>query len=63
MKVQWHKLLFKLTVWLCAEIMLNLLGLDDLADYGDFIFDHKNLNLLQDNIYVSCVVTDAFYKY
>ena len=58
MKLQCHKLLFKLTVWLFAEITLNLLGLDDLADYGDFIFDHKSLNLAQNSIYVSCVITE-----
>ena len=58
MKLQWHKLLFKLTVWLFAEITLNLLGLDDLADYGDFIFDHKSLNLVTKSTYVSCVVMD-----
>jgi hypothetical protein len=26
-------------VWLVAEIILNLLGLDNLADYGEFVFD------------------------
>jgi hypothetical protein len=57
MKLQWHKLLFKLTVWLFAEITLNLLGLDDLADYGDFIFDHKR-NLALSNTYIACVVTE-----
>ncbi len=59
MKFQCHKLLFKLTVWFFAEITLNLLGLDDLADYGDFIFDHKSLNLVPNSIYISCVVTEV----
>ena len=39
MKVHWQKLLVKLTIWLVAEIALNLIGLDDLADYSEFIFE------------------------
>ncbi|AFZ36462.1 hypothetical protein Sta7437_2943 [Stanieria cyanosphaera PCC 7437] len=32
---------FKIFIWLTAEIFLNLIGLDDLADYSEFIFEHK----------------------
>ena len=36
------KLLAHIVVWLAAEICLSYLGLDDLADYSEFIFE-KNL--------------------
>jgi hypothetical protein len=32
MKVRWQKLLVKITLWLVAEIWLNFLGIDNLAD-------------------------------
>ena len=43
MKRQWKKVGIKVTTWLAAEIILNLLGLDNLADYSEFIFDKKVL--------------------
>lgn len=39
MKVQWKRILVKITVWLITDLLLNFLGLDDLADYGEFIFE------------------------
>ncbi len=42
MQVRWKKLLSKIAIWLMAEILLNLLGLDNLADYSEFVFE-KNL--------------------
>ncbi len=43
MKIQWKKVCIKITTWLAAEIILNLLGLDNLADYSEFIFDKEVL--------------------
>ncbi len=37
MKRQWQKGLARTAVWLAAEILLNFLGLDDLADYSEFL--------------------------
>jgi len=37
MKVQWKRLLVKTTLWLVMEIIMNFLGLDNLADYGEFV--------------------------
>ena len=37
MDIHWPKLLTKVALWLCAEIALTCLGLDDLADYSEFI--------------------------
>ena len=39
MRVKWKKLLAKTLVWLAAEILLNCLGVDDVADYSEFIFE------------------------
>ncbi|NET54941.1 MAG: hypothetical protein F6K47_01665 [Symploca sp. SIO2E6] len=43
MKRQWQRVCIKVTTWLAAEIILNLLGLDNLADYSEFIFDKEVL--------------------
>ena len=42
MNIRWQKLLVKISFWLVAEIFLNLLGIDDLADYSEFIYENKN---------------------
>ena len=39
MNRHWQKGLAKVAVWLVAEISLNFLGIDDLADYSEFIFE------------------------
>ncbi|WP_279327063.1 hypothetical protein [Crocosphaera subtropica] len=36
---------------LITEIVLNFLGLDDLADYGEFIFQKSSLVLLRNPTY------------
>jgi hypothetical protein len=41
MNVRWQKGLAEIAIWLTAEIILNFLGLDNLADYSEFIFKHK----------------------
>lgn len=43
MKVHWQKLFVKATVWLAAEIALNLVGLDNLADYSEFLLSQYDL--------------------
>ena len=52
MNVQWQKLLLTTTFWLGIEICFNLLGIDDIADYIEFIFNQQ----------VSYLVTDSFYS-
>ncbi|NET37586.1 MAG: hypothetical protein F6K19_37135 [Cyanothece sp. SIO1E1] len=39
MQIIRQKFWLKATTWLLAEIFLNLLGIDELADYSEFIFD------------------------
>lgn len=40
----WKKIAYKTVIWLTAEIWLNLIGLDNFADYSEFIFA-QNLDL------------------
>lgn len=42
MQVQWSNLLIKAAVWVCLEIALTCLGLDDLADYSEFVFQDRH---------------------
>lgn len=37
MQRQYTKLFLKLAVWLMTEVILNLVGLDDLANYNEFL--------------------------
>ena len=38
MKFTGKKLIAKIVIWLTAEILLSFLGLDDLADYSEFVY-------------------------
>lgn len=44
MQVKWGKMAAKVTVWLAAEILLGLVGLDNLADYGEFTLGDATLS-------------------
>ena len=39
MNAQWKKGLVRAVVWVAAEVLLNCVGIDDLADYSEFIFE------------------------
>ena len=43
MNTHWQQLLRKIGVWLVIEILLTILGIDDLADYSEFIYEKKNI--------------------
>ena len=45
MKVIWKQNLYRVIVWLAAEIILNCVGLDDLADYSEFVFERNTIDL------------------
>ena len=45
MKVIWKQSLYRVMVWLAAEVILNCVGLDDLADYSEFIFERNTIDL------------------
>ena len=38
MQVRWKKLMTQATLWLMAEVVLSVMGLDDLADYSEYYF-------------------------
>jgi hypothetical protein len=54
MQIKWKTLIFKTTIWLVTEICLGFLGLDNLADYDEFLhssalaFRHSSLVLAID---------------
>lgn len=37
MRVNYRQLLFRLFIWFSAEIVLSYLGLDNLADYSEYL--------------------------
>jgi len=45
--IRWKRLLLQSTLWLVAEIVLTCMGLDDLADYGEYHFTSKQDTLTQ----------------
>ncbi|WP_019503503.1 hypothetical protein [Pleurocapsa sp. PCC 7319] len=57
MQVKWKKLIVKTTVWLFIEVLFSFLGLDNLADYSEFVFekyladsDSRKSSLIVDNL-------------
>ncbi len=46
MDVKWRKLLLRGSIWLTLEITLNLVGIDDIADYSEFIFERNQITIL-----------------
>jgi hypothetical protein len=45
--VRWKNLLVKTTLWLVAEIWFNYLGIDNLSDYSEFIFERNVIGQFQ----------------
>ncbi len=43
MKVKWRKLFVETSAWVTTEVMLNIVGLDNLADYSEYVFQSKAL--------------------
>ncbi len=43
MEIRWKRLLTKALIWLAAEIVLNTIGLDTLADYSEFVFEPNKI--------------------
>ena len=39
--VRWQNLFIKTTFWISAEIVLGLMGLDNLADYSEFLLQRQ----------------------
>ena len=45
MKTNWRKIIIEIAIWLFTEILLNIAGLDDLGNYGEFVFAQKSTRL------------------
>ena len=43
MNVKWRKLIIRGSLWLTLEIVLNCIGIDDMADYSEYIFERNQL--------------------
>lgn len=46
MKFRCRHFLLKLFCWLIAEILLGLMGLDDLADYSEYLKKQEGMAML-----------------
>lgn len=44
--VRWKKFLSHGAFWLSAEVVLSLMGLDNLADYSEFLLQSRALNAM-----------------
>lgn len=42
MRMKWNVLIAKVTVWMLLELLLNLLNLDLMADYSEFLFHPRS---------------------
>jgi hypothetical protein len=45
MRMKWKTLIAKVAVWILLELILNFLGLDNLADYSEFLFQTRSISL------------------
>lgn len=43
MASKWQKRLVKISTWVAAEVVLTTVGLDNLADYSEFVFSERGL--------------------
>ncbi len=50
MEIYWRKLLSRIGIWLAAEILLSLIGLDNLADYSEYVFSDANVEFMSRGI-------------
>ena len=41
MNINWQKLITKIFFWLLVEAIFNWIGIDDLADYSEFLLMPK----------------------
>lgn len=48
--------LFKVIIWLAAEVTLNLLGMDTMADYSEFVFSQEPAIVHPTGTSISCQV-------
>jgi hypothetical protein len=54
MRIKWKTFITQVAVWILLEILLNLLGLDSLADYGEFL-SHKFSTPLVNSLTIAAI--------
>ena len=47
MSIRWQRLFTHTFIWLVAEIILNSMGIDTLADYSEFVFAQHSITHLR----------------
>ncbi|MEO0988466.1 MAG: hypothetical protein AAFY20_23440 [Cyanobacteria bacterium J06639_14] len=50
MKIKLRQLVIELCLWLTAEMLLGFLGLDDLADYSEYLKENNQIVRLNRSI-------------
>ena len=45
MKIRWQKLVTNFFIWAIAETTLNLVGLDTIADYSEFLSSQEKIEI------------------
>lgn len=45
MKIKYHQLLIKLLTWFVAEVVLSYVGLDNLADYSEYLKEQTTVSI------------------
>jgi hypothetical protein len=45
-QIQWKNILIRMTLCLITEVVLNSVGLDNLADYSEFIFERNTMAII-----------------
>ncbi|MBE9070496.1 hypothetical protein IQ260_28025 [Leptolyngbya cf. ectocarpi LEGE 11479] len=43
-----HTLTIRFVLWITAEVLLNYVGVDDLADYSEFLFERPMTVIAED---------------
>ncbi|MCM1984637.1 hypothetical protein [Lyngbya confervoides] len=46
MDIRWQKLILSMVIWAIAEVVLNLVGMDDMVDYSEYILVIRETTLI-----------------
>lgn len=55
-KIRWKHLILHAIVWIVVELFLGWVGLDDLADYGEFVFRETRIAV---GVSIACTSTNG----
>ncbi|MEM7795739.1 MAG: hypothetical protein AAF579_14965 [Cyanobacteria bacterium P01_C01_bin.118] len=46
--MRWKVTLGRVLVWFMAELILSMLGMDDLADYSEFLLERSSVQVVEE---------------